>query len=130
MPSTKTIITSNGPGYVLPIDALFARLASDVLDPTFEEYGDFVEAEGAKWSFFGNFQTYSHVFNIVTSDAKLAKRLIAAIKANKATPAYATAKIEHIEGERAHKEALRLADEKLRAEKRARALRELEVGAA
>jgi hypothetical protein len=96
---TQTIIHSNGGGRTLPIEALFARLASHTLDRTFEAYGDFIQnalinergeqlgPPGAV-GFFGNFFDYSHVFNIWTDDADLIARLSAAVAANKASAAY------------------------------------------
>ncbi len=70
---------------------MFSRLESDVLDRTFERYGNFIEPSettpGAT-SFFGNFQTHSHVFNITTDDAYLIERLSAGILRNKARADY------------------------------------------
>jgi hypothetical protein len=88
-----TIINSNGGGRTLPIEALFDRLASDPLDRTFERYGNFVSLDPEGFDgkaafvpgtvhFFGNFQTYSHVFSITTDEAALADRLTAAIREN------------------------------------------------
>lgn len=90
---TTTKIISNGGGKTLPISALFDRLASNVLDRTFEAYGNFVEIDplnekgaaiypSGTASFFGNFFDYSHVFNIATDDRDLIDRLTAAIRAN------------------------------------------------
>jgi len=88
-----TTIHSNGRGPVQPIEALFARLESDVLDRSFERYGNFIEPDPVNMkgeplgaagsvSFWGNFLTYSHVFSVITNDADLIKRLTAAIRAN------------------------------------------------
>lgn len=106
----RTTIEANGSGQVLPIKALFGRLAENTLDPTFEKYGNFAyapENDGGEallppggMTFFGNFYDYSHVFNIWTTDAKLIKRLTAAIRANQAKPEYAQAKVEVAERER------------------------------
>ena len=83
-----TNIISNGGGNPESIEALLARLKSNTLDPTFEEYGNFVETENGITSFFGNFFDYSHVFQIETDDAELSGRLTQAIRANQATQAY------------------------------------------
>jgi hypothetical protein len=108
-----TTIHSNGSGSVLPIEALFERLKTEVLDPVFEKYGDFqyvphagVRTEDGGFAdgdpiypnhpdavtFFGNFLTYSHVFQIDTNDQELIERLSAAIAANKASAAYLAAR--------------------------------------
>ena len=94
-----TTIHSNGSGAVQPIEALFARLESDVLDRSFERYGNFIEPDPVNMkgeplgaagsvSFWGNFLTYSHVFGIITDDADLIQQLTAAIRRNQQTPAY------------------------------------------
>lgn len=103
------------------IDQLIARLQSETLDPTFEEFGNFVSParkatrindESTNWRdkyvdagpiypehpdalhFWGNFLTYSHVFSIYTDDPDVIERLTAAIRANQATEAYQTAKTQ------------------------------------
>lgn len=97
------VFHSNGSG--LPVvgeegvQFLLDRLAAETLDRRFESCGNFIDRaprnlhgeplydEG--WvSFFGNFLTYSHVFNIATDDADVIARLEAAILANKETLAY------------------------------------------
>lgn len=125
----QTLITSNGGGNPEPIETLFERLAVEPLDPVFEEYGDFIEADpessgggqlypDGTVSFFGNFHNYSHVFSIASRDAVLIERLSTAIQANKSTPAYAAAKIEVVERARlkaeaqAKRDAERLAERK------------------
>jgi hypothetical protein len=113
----RTIIASNGGGLAEDIEKLFERLATTPLNPTFESYGDFAhEADpvqglpGAMF-FFGNFWGLSAVFRILSDDPALIARLTAAIRANKATPAY-----------RAARELVR-AERKRRAEERAAAHR-------
>lgn len=125
----ETRITSNGSGNPEPIEALFERLTVEPLDPIFEEYGDFIDvaAQNSRGEslyprgtvdFFGNFHNYSHVFSIASRDAALIERLSMAILANKATPAYAAAKVEVVERARlkaedqAKKDAERLAERK------------------
>ncbi|OAS26304.1 hypothetical protein [Methylobacterium platani] len=84
-----TEILSNGSGSVQPLEALFARLESDTLDRSFEAYGNFVEeCSNGMTSFFGNFLTYSHVFNVMTDDADLIERLTAAIRRNQQSADY------------------------------------------
>lgn len=109
-----------------PIERLLARLEAETLDPMFEEYGNFVSparkahherSERTGWKdvytdagpiypehpnavhFWGNFQTYSHVFSIYTDDPALIERLTAAIRANQATPAYLDAKQAYADAE-------------------------------
>jgi hypothetical protein len=89
-------IISNGSkwGGELPdsIEALFDRLKTNTLDPTFEAYGNFVETDKGVTGFFGNFYDYSHVFQIETTDKALIKRLTDAIRANQQTKGYADAR--------------------------------------
>lgn len=107
------------------IEQLLARLQSETLDPMFEEYGNFVSParkahhqrdQSTGWQhvytdagpvypdhpdalhFWGNFQTYSHVFSIYTDDPALIERLTAAIRANQATDAYQAAKARVAQG--------------------------------
>ena len=98
-PYPVTTIASNGGGRIYPIEALFERLNTDTLDRMFEAFGDFimpapVNMRGELMTgpdgvlFFGNFATYSHVFNVLTDDADLIERLSAAILANKKRPEY------------------------------------------
>jgi hypothetical protein len=75
------------------IEVLEHRLRTETLDPTFEKYGNFIrKTRGGPWKLFGNFLTYSHVFNITTYDAALARRLRKLIRANQATEAYQDAR--------------------------------------
>lgn len=96
----RTIIVSNGGGYTMEgpegIDHLLARLESEVLDPRFEQFGNFIVTEDSaleegQTQFFGNFVTYSHVFDIRSDDPDVVARLTAAIRANQQTPAYLAA---------------------------------------
>ena len=90
------------------------------LDPTFEEYGNFVYTDcgldGCTLThFFGNFHELSHVFNIDTDDAALIERLTVAIRANQAWPEYAAAKVANAE-----REAARVRRDEQHAEERRR----------
>jgi hypothetical protein len=88
------------------IDQLIDVLNKHALDPTFENYGNFInEYSPQQWtdsnknlkgciSFFGNFYTLSHVFNIITNDPVVIDKLTKAIRANQATEAYKQAKIK------------------------------------
>lgn len=108
----STIIHSNGSKWAGEepdgIEVLMKRLAEETLDPRFEQYGNFMQNHSAlqwlygapEWSclgmvrFWGNFLTYSHVFQIDTDDEAVIHPLMAAIKANMATPAYRAARID------------------------------------
>ena len=72
------------------LQTLIDVLSSNPLDPTFEEYGNFIHPDGGALGtrFFGNFAHLSHVFQIDTDEPELIQRLTAAIRANQATPAY------------------------------------------
>lgn len=109
---TPTTITHSG-----NVNRLLELLPTRTLDPTFEEYGNFISADlfHPKWDadqaeyvddhtrpiypdtpgmvrFFGNFYDYSAVFRIDTNDRALIDQLTAAIRANQQTPAYLAAK--------------------------------------
>ena len=123
MSAAATKVLSNGSGMVLPLEALFERLASTPLDPTFEAYGNFITVEpkvgkrddegnfvdsgelchpdipGAV-EFWGNFFHWSHVFRVVTNDADLVARLTDAIRANQKTAEYGEA-FKAVAGKRA-----------------------------
>ncbi len=88
-----TQIQSNGGGRVLPIEDLLQRLRDHPLDRSFEAFGDFVirdpkNGRGEPLAgpgavlFFGNFFTYSHVFNIVTDEPELIATLSDLIRQN------------------------------------------------
>lgn len=109
-------------GYVTQIEsgdgvaALLSNLAGFALDPSFEEYGNFVQVEpkraiaGARYGewvdgpdlcypnipgavqFFGNFFAVSAVFRITTNDPAVIEPLTQAIRANQSTPAYLEAR--------------------------------------
>lgn len=86
----ETHIRSNGStwGGEAPhaLDTLITRLATEPLDrPRFPR---FAWREGAAWRFFGNFATYSHVFNITTDDPVVIEALRAGIRSNQHTEAY------------------------------------------
>jgi hypothetical protein len=62
------------------------RLATEPLDrPRFRR---FARREGGTWRFFGNFATYSHVFNITTDDPVVIEALRAGIRSNRNTKAF------------------------------------------
>lgn len=89
------------------IESLIEVLGKYPLDPRFEKYGNFVnpapefikpEAKikyAGCTSFFGNFYTLSHVFNIYTDEPEIIDRLSKAIEANIATKEYKQARKEH-----------------------------------
>jgi len=103
-----TIIKSNGSKFAGQkpdsIEKLLEVLKKHALDPTFERYGDFavrVQGELAEHYgvdptrailFWGNFFELSHGFDIYTDDEQTIATLIAAIKENKSTSAYAAAR--------------------------------------
>lgn len=75
------------------IEVLLGALATETLDPTFEEYGNFVfpaDAVTGTVRVWGNFLTVSHVFDLAGTPEELAP-VIAAIRANQQTKAYQTA---------------------------------------
>jgi len=109
----KTIIESNGSKWLGDgpddIQALFNALSEYALDPTFEEYGNFIykntpdtwtcgaipeKYEGTTHIFSGNFFSLSHNFHILTSDPDLIASLTVAIRDNQSTKAYMDAKEE------------------------------------
>jgi len=82
------------------INELIQVLNNYSLDPTFEDYGNFVN-NNPEWlkkeatekyqgctKFFGNFSPISHVFNIITDDAEIIEALTEAINNNKSTEDY------------------------------------------
>ncbi len=106
--SPRTLIISCGSRWggeePATVDELLAALATEALDPRFEEFGGFIDlcpiaANSERqllpdgWvQFHGNFQTVSHVFQIVTNDPAMIAELTAAIRANQASERYAVAK--------------------------------------
>lgn len=109
----STVIHSNGSKWAgeAPdsIEVLLDVLGREALDPTFEEYGDFVtRREGGSVLFFGNFAKLSHVFQIDSDEPAIVAALTAAIRANQRRPDYVadrqyrrTAKAKWLLGERA-----------------------------
>ena len=96
---------TNKPG---TIEDLKEILTKYTLDPTFEKYGNFINYN-PQWVkpesqnkykgcavIFGNFKTYSHVFNIITDDKKLLNELQILVDKNKSTNDYMLAKKELI----------------------------------
>lgn len=90
------------------IEDLLNVLENHPLDPMFEEYGNFIsEYKPLKItdenkhllgcvSFFGNFLTLSHVFNIVTNDEEVINKLATAIRNNQQRRGYKEAKIQYL----------------------------------
>lgn len=74
------------------IEMLLMRLEQETLDPRFEHYGNFVQPLPASElvMFWGNFGTYSHLFDIKTNDATIIATLSKRIESNKKTAAYKT----------------------------------------
>jgi hypothetical protein len=82
------------------IEDLKEILKTQILDPTFEKCGNFIN-NNPQWLkneakelykgcsvIFGNFMTYSHVFNIITDDKTLIAELQELINKNKNTLEY------------------------------------------
>lgn len=101
-----TNIISNGSKFygepLDSIDDLLEVMKTEPLDPNFEKFGNFCSLYAElvsnkpnpyKYTFFGNFFTVSHVFDIETNDEELAEKLLAAIVENKRTDAYKKAKV-------------------------------------
>lgn len=114
----KTRITSNGSKWAGQspdsIEVLLEVLTREPLDPTFEEYGNFISENPCRavpgklygeWvdgpllfpgrqvtRFFGNFHKLSHVFNIDTDEPDVIEPLTVAIRANQQTTACQQAK--------------------------------------
>jgi hypothetical protein len=83
-------------------------LAEYILDPVFEEYGNFVymptwcdEEAAEKYkgltAISGNFLNLSHAFSLLTDDEELIKELTEAIRENQETEKYKQAKIRLME---------------------------------
>ncbi|HBW1703562.1 TPA: pyruvate dehydrogenase [Klebsiella pneumoniae] len=105
----KTLILSNGSKWAGQdpdsIQTLLDVLGDNVLDPMFEQYhcyrpypfepmvrtgrnGEMFQPWLGAASFFGNFLTVSHVFNIITKDDGVVDALTEAIRKNMATEQY------------------------------------------
>ncbi len=81
------------------LDELIGVLAQHTLDPSFEDYGNFVsdhDKQPGVTHLFGNFYGVSHVFRIDGTQAEL-QPIIDAIRANQATPAYQAARREWLQ---------------------------------
>jgi len=89
-----------------PIGSLLKMLEKEVLDPKFEDFGNFVYVITPELlyrktgeddhligltRFFGNFLTYSHVFCFTTDEPDIIESVTAAIQANKMKPEYIAA---------------------------------------
>jgi hypothetical protein len=106
--SPQILVVSNGSqpngGEPATVGELLELLKEHPLDPMFEDYGNFANdcpisyktdkplLPAGWWSFWGNFQTISHVFKIVTNDAQAIQDLRQAILANQASPGYKQAR--------------------------------------
>jgi hypothetical protein len=109
MSEYTTLIRSNGSKWAGEspddIGGLLNRLAAATLDPTFEHYGNFINADESDLPggvrFFGNFFDWSHVFTIDTNDPVIIEQLSTAIRANQRTEKYAKAREARIEEDRA-----------------------------
>jgi len=110
----NALIASNGSKWAGespdPIQRLIDTLSEYHLDPTFEDYGNFVIDldKPEEWDdpeqykkypnikrFFGNFQTLSHVFSIDTDSPTLIDKLTKAIRVNQNTARYEKAVSEY-----------------------------------
>lgn len=97
----KTLILSNGSKWAGQnpdsIDTLLGVLDTEMLDPVFEQYHCYQphryepalrsdDSDINRWvgaaSYFGNFRTVSHVFNIITFDQEVIDALNKAIRKN------------------------------------------------
>ncbi len=89
------------------IEDFISKLKKFTLDPTFENYGNFIyknpkfpkNKELTKkykgfYNIFGNFFDYSNAFSIYTDDIKLADRLRRLIRKNQKSELYVKAKME------------------------------------
>ena len=86
------------------IERLIEVLSEHTLDPTFENYGNFITPDPiacntrkplypeGTYQFFGNFRGVSHVFNIATDEPETIKQLSTAIRANQSTVEYQSTK--------------------------------------
>lgn len=99
------------------VDELIEKFNQYILDPTFENYGNFVikspnfpknpelTEKYKTWThFFGNFFDYSNAFNIFTDEPDIIERLTKAIRKNQNKNEYKKAKSEIEESERRLKE--------------------------
>jgi hypothetical protein len=83
------------------LEELHRRLKTNTLDPTFEEFGNFVpQNTPAEVRVWGNFCDVSHVFCIQGTRAELSAT-IRLIRANQRTKKYREAKGEHLAWEEA-----------------------------
>lgn len=111
----ETVIISYG---AKDINDFIEKLKKYILDPRFEQYGNFIKKnpkfpknpELTKkykgwYSLFGNFYDYSNAFSILISDDKLASKIRRLIRKNQNNPEYIKAKNEIIESEKKLEEA-------------------------
>jgi hypothetical protein len=101
------------------IDEFIDKLNKYILDPGFEEYGNFIiknpkfpknpaltKKYKGWYQFFGNFFDYSNAFSFLTDDENLVKKLRKIIRDNQKREEYQKAKSEILEYERKYKERL------------------------
>jgi len=75
------------------IEKLLNVLEEYALDPSFEDYGNFIfDADRVVVRFWGNFYELSHVFSIDTDEDALITRLTTAIRANQRREPYQKAR--------------------------------------
>lgn len=91
------------------IERILRYLENYTLDPAFESYGNFVDSNpewlAPEWArkyagctrFWGNFYSVSGVFDVITNDADVIRRLTTAIRRNQGSAAYASAKADIID---------------------------------
>lgn len=109
------------------IDDFIKKLENYILDPVFEQYGNFLikapkfskskeltEKYKNSWHLFGNFYDYSNAFSIFIDENETVEKLKACINQNKKTEKYISAKKDYEERECAYKEYLkRFAEKKI-----------------
>lgn len=90
--TTPVVVSSNGSGRSQPLDALFAALRSEPLDPAFLRVGGYRTAGDGVVEFFGNFFNLSHVFRLAAIEGcEIERTLTEAIAANQRTPEFIAA---------------------------------------
>lgn len=90
------------------IEDLLKVLENEVLDPMYEDFGNFINLK-PQWvkpeanekykncvKIFGNFSTISHVFDIITDEQEIISKLHEAITNNKNTNRYKESKERYI----------------------------------
>ena len=104
------------------LENLKTALKENILDPTFEKYGNFIEhSSEIHWidknypktrptenfvQFFGNFFDLSRCFRLETNDKNLITELTTLIRANQQTQAYKKARYERTGQDENYKKSL------------------------